>query len=286
MMTHLQTGIADTVLPEQAALPVQVNIKRKYFFRGKKNKNEFLTGKKISLALLNKICLPGTHQQGLTKINSGFANSKRPFVVSFTNAHCFNLCHKDISFRSAILKSDIFFRDGKGLEILCKSVGIDPGVNMCGTDTIPMMLDMFKDSSLALLGTEDTYLSKAAEVLRERGNRIVLTKNGFEPLTQYVDWIEEIQPRVILLGMGMPKQELLSALLKEKLSYKCIIINGGAIIDQLGERMSRAPLWMRRNGFEWLYRLIQEPRRLFNRYVIGNITFLVRTYKAAGRVII
>jgi exopolysaccharide biosynthesis WecB/TagA/CpsF family protein len=283
MEIRLQTEAPDTIAPEHLNLAISTAVERKNSFPGTRKKVP-LTGRQLSLSLLNKMTLVNSCEEGVEMACNLSRQSHSPFVVSFINAHCFNLCHHDASFRDAVLASDIVFRDGKGMEILCKSAGIDPGSNMCGTDSIPMVLQKLKDSSVALLGTEDRYLSKAAAVLREQGNRVVLTRNGFEAMGAYLDWIEEIRPKVIILGMGMPKQEMLSKLLKEKISYDCLIINGGAIIDHLGGKVSRAPKWMRKHGLEWLYRLMLEPRRLFNRYVIGNVMFMVYTYKAAGRI--
>jgi exopolysaccharide biosynthesis WecB/TagA/CpsF family protein len=62
----------------------------------------------------------------------------------------------------------------------------------------------------------------------------------------------------------------------------CVIVCGGAIIDFLGGKVSRAPLWLRRMGMEWAYRLAVEPMRLFRRYVIGNPLFLSRALRLAS----
>jgi hypothetical protein len=56
---------------------------------------------------------------------------------------------------------------------------------------------------------------------------------------------------------------------------------GGAIIDFMGGKTSRAPVWMRKTGLEWVYRLMIEPRRLFHRYVVGNPVFLARAISLA-----
>ena len=56
----------------------------------------------------------------------------------------------------------------------------------------------------------------------------------------------------------------------------CLIVCGGAILDFLGGKVSRAPLWLRRLGGEWIFRLMREPKRLFMRYVVGNPLFLLR----------
>jgi N-acetylglucosaminyldiphosphoundecaprenol N-acetyl-beta-D-mannosaminyltransferase len=82
--------------------------------------------------------------------------------------------------------------------------------------------------------------------------------------------------------MGMPRQEEVAAGLREVLSHPCLIVCGGAIIDFLGGKTPRAPLWMRKTGMEWVYRLALEPRRLFQRYVIGNPLFLTRALRLAS----
>jgi exopolysaccharide biosynthesis WecB/TagA/CpsF family protein len=67
--------------------------------------------------------------------------------------------------------------------------------------------------------------------------------------------------------------------LRAQLDYPCLIVCGGAIIDFLGGKIARAPVWMRRLGLEWVYRLVQEPGRLFRRYVLGNPLFLARALR-------
>ena len=63
----------------------------------------------------------------------------------------------------------------------------------------------------------------------------------------------------------------------------CLIVCGGAIIDLMGGKTSRATGWMRGTGLEWIYRLALEPKRLFHRYVIGNPVFLARALALARR---
>lgn len=76
--------------------------------------------------------------------------------------------------------------------------------------------------------------------------------------------------------MGMPKQELVSQQLSQQLQHPALIINGGGIVDFMSGTKQRAPVWLRKIGMEWSYRLFLEPKRLWRRYVIGNIVFLWR----------
>ena len=74
----------------------------------------------------------------------------------------------------------------------------------------------------------------------------------------------------------------MAAALRTVISHPCLIVCGGAIIDFLGGKTPRAPLWMRQVGLEWVFRLALEPRRLFHRYVIGNPLFLMRALRLAS----
>jgi N-acetylglucosaminyldiphosphoundecaprenol N-acetyl-beta-D-mannosaminyltransferase len=83
----------------------------------------------------------------------------------------------------------------------------------------------------------------------------------------------------------MPKQESIAERLRENAKRPLLIICGGAIIDFLGKKIERAPVWMRRARIEWIYRLWREPKRLFRRYVVGNPVFIGRAvfYRIQGR---
>jgi exopolysaccharide biosynthesis WecB/TagA/CpsF family protein len=81
---------------------------------------------------------------------------------------------------------------------------------------------------------------------------------------------------LIILGMGMPRQEIVALALRAALHRPCLIVCGGAILDFLGGRVPRAPRLLQGLGLEWAWRLAREPRRLFRRYVLGNPVFIGR----------
>jgi len=88
----------------------------------------------------------------------------------------------------------------------------------------------------------------------------------------------------VVLGMGMPKQETVAQQLRAAVSGPILIINGGAVLDFLADRFQRAPPLLRSLGLEWLFRLLLEPRRLWRRYIVGNIVFLARAASLAIRI--
>ena len=90
-----------------------------------------------------------------------------------------------------------------------------------------------------------------------------------------IEKINALDPDILLVAMGVPKQEKWIA--KHRHELVCgIALAVGGLLDFVSGRIPRAPVWMRRLGIEWCYRLYQEPRRMFRRYVIGNPLFLLR----------
>ena len=83
----------------------------------------------------------------------------------------------------------------------------------------------------------------------------------------------EIRPDILLVAMGVPRQEFWIDGLNEE--HATIAIGVGALFDFISGAVPRAPAWMRRLRLEWLFRLIMEPKRLWHRYVVGNPVFLL-----------
>lgn len=199
-------------------------------------------------------------------------------VVAFVNAHAMNCAAACDRFAQSLIAADVIFRDGSGLALLFKTLGVSPGINLNGTDLIPQIIRQFDNRKIALLGTQEPYLEQARQQILTTlaPHSRIETAHGFESERHYVDFVQRFQPDLLILGMGMPKQELLAQVLRPHLQQPCLIVCGGAIIDFLGAKVKRAPNWMRQAGIEWLYRLWLEPRRLFLRYVIGNPLFIFR----------
>jgi exopolysaccharide biosynthesis WecB/TagA/CpsF family protein len=148
---------------------------------------------------------------------------------------------------------------------------------MNGTDLIPEIARQFLGRRIALCGTKEPYLSLAAEKVTALGGVVVLMVDGFQPMASYINAVKESQADLVILGMGMPKQEDVSMLLAEHADNPLVIVNGGAILDFWANRFPRAPKVWQTLRLEWLFRLLLEPRRLWKRYILGNVIFLART---------
>lgn len=198
-------------------------------------------------------------------------------VLGFVNAHAMNLLAGNADYYHALSSADVLLRDGSGMSILLHRQGLQSGLNMNGTDFIPKLLTAFKGRRVAFWGTEEPFLTAAVRQSQECfGVNVVSAHHGFAEMDAYLMLARQFQPELIVLGMGMPKQEAVAARVAA-LGAPCLIVCGGAILDFIGGKVTRAPQWIRRIGCEWLYRLALEPKRLFKRYVLGNPLFLLRT---------
>lgn len=208
-----------------------------------------------------------------------------PRVLAFVNAHAMNTVVESESFFHSLLSADVVVRDGIGVAILMRLLNQPPGLNLNGTDLIPKLLARVNGQPVALFGTRDPWLSQARGVVAERvaPQSSFVIANGFLDVREYIRLAVRHRPAVIVLGMGMPRQEEVAILLRSALNFPCLIICGGAVIDFLGGKVPRAPAWVRKTGFEWAFRLGREPRRLWSRYVYGNPLFLRRALVVAGR---
>lgn len=210
-------------------------------------------------------------------------------TVFFANAHTLNLSYEDASFRDTLNNVDVLLPDGSGIEVACRRQGVRRKGNINGTDMLPLLCNTLaeKGGSVFFLGGEEGIASTAAQNLEKRtpGLHVAGTLNGFFDKDNCDDVIAQInaaQPDVLLVGMGQPLQERWVAQNRHRLDVPVVMAVGG-LFDFYAEKVSRAPVWLRELGLEWTWRLLQEPGRMWKRYVIGNPLFLLRIRRATPR---
>lgn len=228
-----------------------------------------------------RVHTPGGEDQLLRWLLAG----DQPRVLAFVNAHAMNLAAQDRAFHRHLAEADVVVRDGVGVSLLMQLLNQVPGQNLNGTDFIPRLVAAADGLPIALFGTREPWLARAQEQVATQlaPNSRLVVADGFRELTDYLRIAGRERPRLIVLGMGMPRQEEVAIALRDALGQPCLVVCGGAIIDFLGGKVPRAPQWMRAAGLEWAFRLAREPRRLWDRYVRGNPLFLRRALWLATR---
>lgn len=199
-----------------------------------------------------------------------------PTTLGFLNQHGYNIAQAQPLVNESFLRLDYLLRDGIGIKMACWINGLEPRANLNGSDFIPRLVEDFiaklpQDYELFAMGTREPWLTEGAS--RLFAGRTFHAIDGFQSADDYLRFFRERhQPGrypIIVLAMGMPKQEQVAAYLQEAMDGPALLICGGAILDFAAERFPRAPLLFRRCGLEWAFRLSVEPRRLFKRYAIG-----------------
>ncbi|WP_095088595.1 WecB/TagA/CpsF family glycosyltransferase [Mesorhizobium sophorae] len=204
--------------------------------------------------------------------------------VSFLNAHNANLASTDPVFADA-LDDFLILPDGIGVDLAAKLLyGAPFPDNLNGTDFVPAFLQAsMTPLTVGLLGATRVNAEAASAklaALAVQHSFVVIHDGYFSPAEEagIVDRIEELRPDVLLVAMGVPRQELWIAHHID--ARHCTLpIAVGALLDFLSGAVPRAPLWMRRLRLEWLFRLAVEPGRLWRRYVVGNPLFLLRVVR-------
>ncbi|TBU88179.1 glycosyltransferase [Pseudomonas dryadis] len=198
-------------------------------------------------------------------------------ILGFLNQHGYNIAHNNPAVRRNFMQMNYLLRDGIGVKLACSLNGLQPKANLNGSDFIPRLIDhLLSDSNsdnyqLFAMGTQEPWLSEGARTLF--GGKPFHAIDGFQPTQDYIDFIRQHRrlgkTPIIVMAMGMPRQEEIAALLQRELQCPALMICGGAILDFSAQRFSRAPEAVRKLGMEWLFRLAMEPRRLFKRYIVG-----------------
>lgn len=202
-------------------------------------------------------------------------NTSTPLSLGFINQHGYNLMVEDDAVYDNFMSLDYVLRDGIGIELACKLKGFSPKANLNGTDLIPKLakkaLGLKGAKQFFVYGTQEPWLSDGTRALFSGAD--VSTLDGFQaPEIYQAHFTENHEPsgfNLVVLAMGMPKQELVADLLKAVCNGPLLVVCGGAIIDFQAGKTERAPEIWRKVHLEWFYRLLKEPRRMFNRYVIG-----------------
>lgn len=210
-------------------------------------------------------------------------------LLTYLNQHCFNLYNSNVEYRNILDKNFEVFLDGIGICFVLKMFGYKNVQRFNATDLNIKIFHRFSErrTALFLIGgkfSKEFVFAKASE----KKINVVGYQNGYfsfgdEPLTEedilsLVGQIKRASPKVVVIAMGVPKQEILAQKLASLIEVNLILCVGG-FLEFYFESIKRAPKILRVLGLEWAYRLFKEPARLWERYLIGIPVFLFNVLK-------
>jgi N-acetylglucosaminyldiphosphoundecaprenol N-acetyl-beta-D-mannosaminyltransferase len=207
--------------------------------------------------------------------------SRQPHYIATANVDFVVQAQRDVELHRILLDADLVLCDGTPLVWASHFLGTPLPERVAGSDLIPRLISVCakKQHRIFLLGAAPESAAKAAANLRKQFPELEISHYSppFGPLlemnhAEITRRILEAKPDLLLVSFGCPKQEKWIAMNYRMLSIP-VCIGVGGTIDFLAGQLKRAPLWMRRTGTEWIFRLAQEPRRLFKRYANDLLVF-------------
>ena len=187
---------------------------------------------------------------------------------------------RDPALRAAVLQCDLINVDGMPVVWASRLLGAPLKERVAGIDLFIALTQRCAERGLRvyLLGAEETIVARAVERLKELAPNLTVAgwRNGYwseaeEPAVAQA--IRAARPDVLFVAISSPKKELFVQRWKTEMQVPFVMGVGGSF-DVVAGKVNRAPRWMQQSGLEWLYRLAQEPRRMWRRYLVDDLAFV------------
>jgi N-acetylglucosaminyldiphosphoundecaprenol N-acetyl-beta-D-mannosaminyltransferase len=218
-------------------------------------------------------------------LGAGAVRSRRRMLVGVVNAAKIVKLRRDELLRNSLLDCDVILADGQSVVWASRLLGKQLPERVTGIDLFGRLLELADREGLRiyLLGARPEVLDIVQRRIRERFPAAVIAgaADGYFDLDDAAAVAADIRGSradMLFLGMTTPKKEIFLARYGAELDVPVLHGVGGSF-DILAGVTKRAPLAWQRLGMEWLYRLLQEPRRLWRRYAVTNNVFIALTLK-------
>lgn len=221
-------------------------------------------------------------------------------LINTINAYSYNMALKDSLFAEALNNGDALIPDGGSIVWTCKLIKSvsTPKERCAGWDFFVYEMNKLNTEQktpvegrtrpvVLFLGSSENVLSlirKNAAI--EYPNLDIATYSPpFKPefsdedSKTMIDVINTTNPDLLWIGMTAPKQEKWTYSHWNEMNIHCHVGTVGAVFDFFAGTVKRAPDWMQDNNLEWFYRLVQQPKRMWRRYLIGNVEYIWNIFK-------
>ena len=237
---------------------------------------------------MKRINILGTDISILKSYEETYENLKKvlktPSYITVNNVHTVVLAVRDESYREILNNSILSLPDGKPLSVVARLKGVKNISRIFGPTFMEKAIDWGQED-----GLKHFFFGSSKEILKQMINNIkikypgALVAGAFSPPYKerfsdkenefFLKLMNDSGADIFWIGLGAPKQELWMYNNYIKLKHG-VMIGIGAGFDYLAGRTKHAPEWMKNLALEWLYRLIQEPVRLWKRYLVTNSLFI------------
>ena len=212
----------------------------------------------------------------LERIEHNIDNKSETKIIQFVNANKVAKVAKDVSMKNLMWQADYVLTDGQPLVPMARMLGISVPDRIDGIGLMRSLLVLAnrKGYSIYLLGAKQEIVDRCVEIIQSDfpGVKIAGYRNGYFKKEESADIarsVSETKSDILFLGMGSPMKEEFAEIYRDALGATVVQGVGGSF-DVMAGMVPRAPVWMQKLCLEWLFRVIQEPRRMFWRYMTTN----------------
>lgn len=205
----------------------------------------------------------------------GWIENKERIYITVSPTHTIMDCHENPELRGIVNRSALVTPDGMAVVWLLRGKGHKKVSRVYGPDLVQALCDVSQNTGWQhyFYGGQSGTCTQLVEELMKHYPALQVAGSFEPPYRAIEDSIEEKEIRqineshadIVWIGLGSPKQEYWMSSNRERLKAP-VLIGVGAAFDFLSGEKQQAPRWVQRSGFEWFYRLLQEPKRMWGRY--------------------
>lgn len=201
------------------------------------------------------------------------------------NASKVNLMEKDKELQKIVNSCPLINADGASIVWAAKKLGVPLRERVTGIDLFQKLVSLAneKEYKIYLFGAKEEVVTRVKDIFEKQYSKLQIVgyRNGYftkEDEPEIVKNMAESGADMMFVAFSSPKKEYwINKYLKE--IHIPFVMGVGGSFDVVAGVTDRAPKWMQDHSLEWFYRFIQEPRRMWKRYIIGNAKFMLLTYK-------
>ncbi|PAF37605.1 acetyl-mannosamine transferase [Terribacillus saccharophilus] len=225
-------------------------------------------------------------------IYTNIQNRKYSYVLTPNVDHIINI-QKDDEFNNIYEGAEIKIADGMPIVWASKILRKPLKERVTGADLTPKLIEMAYQQKLKvfIFGSKEGVAAKAvAKYKKSFGEEFEIEcysppfgfENSINEVNKSIDKITSFRPDILLVSLGSPKGEFFIKRYIDELRVP-VSLQIGAAIDFIAGTVNRAPKWMQKCGLEWFYRFLQEPKRMFKRYFVQDMLFIILLIKEFRR---
>jgi N-acetylglucosaminyldiphosphoundecaprenol N-acetyl-beta-D-mannosaminyltransferase len=216
----------------------------------------------------------------LEKVDSAITLNKQ-IHHTVVNAGKVVLMQTDKELEKSVVEADIINADGKAIVWAANLLGLKLPERVSGIDLMEqlVMRSFEKGYKCFFFGATEEVVTKLVNIYKMQYSEDMIAgyRNGYfkkEDEDKIALQIAESGANILFVAITSPKKEIFLNTYKNKLTNVNFIMGVGGSFDVISGKVKRAPLWMQNSGLEWFYRVVQEPKRMWKRYLVGNTKFI------------